>query len=321
MPPTAHGDVDSVSPSLNLTRLLVATWFNLLVYTFELNLGVYFLSISSRKSVRTIVGIALVLETMATAMVCIHGYNHFFLYHDAIEAAYSWNLPIISIFTNLSIGAEQLYFTHRFWTLSRNGIAAGIISVSIILRVIFILILMIYSRVTVYAHVVPLTRAAIVAATLSVVTDIVIAVISVWKMKKIRTAYDSTQNLLKKMMIYAVTCGILTALCTVVSIIITYVSLDAFNILFFAIGRIYTLTILLNLMIIRGPGSGPDDARDLPETSPQVLQPNSIDLRNLPTPRHSMIVSGHATTCDDFIDETGRYKRPPPAPAFSMDSI
>ncbi|KAL0568635.1 hypothetical protein V5O48_013354, partial [Marasmius crinis-equi] len=66
-----------VSAALNfsLTKLLIATWFNLLVYTFELNLGLYFLKISSRKSSRAVVMIGLALETAATLLVCIHGYN------------------------------------------------------------------------------------------------------------------------------------------------------------------------------------------------------------------------------------------------------
>ena len=85
---------------------------------------------------------------------------------------------------------------------------------------------MLFSRATMYAHAVQLKAAAMsvlissiclyadylrcnpyrVAASLSVSTDIVIAVISVWTMKKIRTVYDTTQKYLRSLM-FSRTCA------------------------------------------------------------------------------------------------------------------
>ncbi|KAF9262275.1 hypothetical protein L218DRAFT_960407 [Marasmius fiardii PR-910] len=323
--PTNPDETISVYPKFNSMEILIATWFNLLVYTFEFVLGVYYLNHTSRKVNRRIVGVILLLETTSTVIVCVHGYNHFFVYDDPVQAAQTWNIPVLMILTTLSTMMEQLYFTHRFWRISYNRLVAGAIAVTIIARGVFSACFILHSRITLYRHSEFITKSVIVAASFSVGTDLVIAGLSAWKVKRIKTVYDTTRNFLKKMSVYAITCGIVSSLATIVSVIIAWVSLNLFNVVFYALGRIYTLTVLLNLIIHRGLVTPVD--HDLPEPTPgafPLVVGDHINLSNLsPLSRRSLIMAAGqvVTTCDEYIDENGHYRRPPPAPSFSMDAI
>ncbi|KAJ4477858.1 hypothetical protein C8J55DRAFT_561432 [Lentinula edodes] len=94
----------------------------------------------------------------------------------------------------------------------------------------------------------------ITAATLCAATDLLIAVTMFHTMRTIKTTYTATQSLLRRISIQSVACGSTTSVFTIimVSLLVTH-NLEPFTVIFDILGRLYTLTILINYISLRKP--------------------------------------------------------------------
>ncbi|ESK91948.1 hypothetical protein Moror_10374 [Moniliophthora roreri MCA 2997] len=299
---------------VSLPSLLVATWVSLVLYTFELALGCHYIYHSSKRSSRWAVATSLFAETLCTIVICIHGYNFFFVY-TGLDALVSWNVVVIVILTQISIMIEQFFFTYRYWTLSCNVPIVLTIMLAILLRGSFVIISVIIAHVTHFQSRAFEKTSIIASAALSAFTDLTIAILLVLKLNRIKVAYASIQGLLIRLSIHSVLCGFITALTTILKMLLLFFSLDGYIFISLASGRIYTLTVLLNFVILRRFKSNSAQA-DSPE-------PTEIDFRNLNASAPAILLTrrGINTTIDSYLDENGQYKRPDPVPAFSMESL
>ncbi|KAF9260124.1 hypothetical protein L218DRAFT_1003054 [Marasmius fiardii PR-910] len=95
------------------------------------------------------------------------------------------------------------------------------------------------------------TTSVTIAAVVCAATDILIAISMFRAIRKLDTIQDSTQSLLYRLSILAISSGALTATATIIKIILLFVFIQGFAFVFNLIGRIYTLTIVINCIALK----------------------------------------------------------------------
>uniref|UniRef100_A0A0W0FR98 DUF6534 domain-containing protein n=1 Tax=Moniliophthora roreri TaxID=221103 RepID=A0A0W0FR98_MONRR len=255
------------------TAFLFSSWLNLTLYTLEICLGVYYFNISKypwNSFNRLTLTASLLVDTACTAVVCYNVY--FYLVDFRSKSPFSsfraasqpdvnedvnqfiqpWTLPATILLTYTSSLIEQCFYVHRYWKISRNIFMTLIIVVFIVTHVVFGFISGIWTAIRPQIGFSFAVTATTVAAVLCSATDLVIAVCMAWKLKSIRTTYAQTQSLIRRMTIQAVTNGIITSTATIIMLVLLFTTINGFYVLFASLGRLYTLTVLINFIVLRG---------------------------------------------------------------------
>ncbi|KAI3615183.1 hypothetical protein WG66_003493 [Moniliophthora roreri] len=172
---------------------------------------------------------------------------------DVNQFIQPWTLPATILLTYTSSLIEQCFYVHRYWKISRNIFMTLIIVVFIVTHVVFGFISGIWTAIRPQIGFSFAVTATTVAAVLCSATDLVIAVCMAWKLKSIRTTYAQTQSLIRRMTIQAVTNGIITSTATIIMLVLLFTTINGrFYVLFASLGRLYTLTVLINFIVLRG---------------------------------------------------------------------
>ncbi|KIK66104.1 hypothetical protein GYMLUDRAFT_958437 [Collybiopsis luxurians FD-317 M1] len=235
--------------------ILSASWVNMMFYGTELVLcGFYFLKSRPRGFYRWSLISALTIDTACTGIICYDVYYSLVVNPQVlITVGQPWMLPAIILCTYHVAMVEQVFFTYRYWQLTRKKIITMMVSALLFSHVAFAwilgIVLMVNPRVTTFS--LDLTT---IAATLCAATDLVIAVVMFRAMRSINTTYTATKNLLHRISIQSVACGVTTSISTIVmlSLLVTH-NLNPFVLVFYSLGRLYTLTILVNYIMLRKP--------------------------------------------------------------------
>ncbi|EEB91613.1 hypothetical protein MPER_10002, partial [Moniliophthora perniciosa FA553] len=228
------------------TAFLCASWLNLTLYTLEICVGVYYLNISKypwKSFNRFTLTASLFVDTACTAVVCYNVY--LYLVDTKIsQSIQPWTLPATILLTYTSSLIEQGFYAHRYWKISRNTFITSVIVVFIFTHVVFGFISGIWTAVR------PEVEFSLRSQRQP--TDLVIAICMVWKLRSIETTYAQTQSLIRRVSIQAVTSGIFASTATIIMLVLLFTSLNGFYVLFASLGRLYTLTVLINLIVLRG---------------------------------------------------------------------
>ncbi|KAF9068481.1 hypothetical protein BDP27DRAFT_1327108 [Rhodocollybia butyracea] len=235
----------------NLTQsyLLAGSWLNMLFYGTEIVLG------------------ALLIDTVCTAVVCYNAYFYIVLSPESLESFIQpWTLPVTILCTYHAAVVEQVFFIRRFWQITRNKLVTFLSCFLLIAHISFAWILVIdllaVSAVTVFN-----LNLTIIAASLCAATDLFIAVVMFHTMSRIKTTYTATQSLLRRISMQSMACGFTTSATTVVmlALLVTH-NLQPFTVIFDILGRLYTLTILFNYLVLRKPLANVTDPSGVPTT-------------------------------------------------------
>ncbi|KAJ3988219.1 hypothetical protein F5890DRAFT_1471649 [Lentinula detonsa] len=227
--------------NLSASSLLAGSWVNMMLYGTELALGGFYL-INSRHNVffRWSLAISLCIDT------------YLILEPKALTSeSQPWTLPATILCTYHAALVEQVFFTYRYWQITHNKFVTLSISTLTAVHVAFawVLVIELILNPVVSQSGLNLT---IIAATLCAATDLLIAITTFHTMRTIKTTFSATQSLLRRISIQSVACGSTTSIFTIimVSLLVTH-NLEPFTVIFDILGRLYTLTILMNYICLR----------------------------------------------------------------------
>ncbi|KAJ7677116.1 hypothetical protein DFH06DRAFT_1169817 [Mycena polygramma] len=246
-----------MAESLNelLLILLVSSWLNIVLYTFELVLCCRYFARPSRPLVHKIGVGALVLAD--TVCIVAIGFNVCLaVLRLPVSSA---NLRLLLVPTTLEIMSTyisavvaQLFLCNLYYVLTGNRIVAGAIFVLIFVHLGFSWASAVIAMKTMdYSGKVVFTT-AIVGAVSCAATDLIIAVSLAWKFWTMmgRTFSEtSTRSLLRRVLIMSVSSGAIDAGNTLVVMILLIKNTDFFQFFFTCQGRVYALTILGNFLV------------------------------------------------------------------------
>ncbi|KAJ3868156.1 hypothetical protein EV359DRAFT_32830, partial [Lentinula novae-zelandiae] len=241
------------------SSLLAGSWVNMILYGTEVVLGGFYL-LNSRPNAffRWSLAISLCIDTVCTGVVCYNVYlfdsRKMLEFQSALTSnTQPWTLPATILCTYHAALVEQVFFTYRYWRITRNKFVTLMISTITASHVAFAWVLgigLIRDPVVSQSGI----NLTIIAATLCAATDLLIAIIMFHTMRTIKTTYTATQSLLRRISIQSVACGSTTSVFTIimVSLLVTH-NLEPFTVIFDILGRLYTLTILINYISLRKP--------------------------------------------------------------------
>ncbi|KIK58138.1 hypothetical protein GYMLUDRAFT_697473 [Collybiopsis luxurians FD-317 M1] len=305
-----------------LSYILTGTWINLLLYAFELLIGFYYLVCVRGWKSKMLLGTVLSIDTAGTALVC------YIAWARLLTPSYSQKsseAPVVAIFilTTLSVIIEQSYFAYRLWTINQNKVLISLVALLILANVVAVST-SIGLALSWDSGSVGLStpRLNLLTTILNASTNFIIATALVCTLNRIDFLRfsNSTQSLIRKVMVYAVACGCITALVAILMTVLGAVSLRGFVLFFDCSGRIYTLTILFNFVLFHNwQCASKTTSQDHPWKTEFDLRPGKNEPR-IPLSTYSQsTVTAMPSSPQGTIVETP--KRPTPGPPFSMESI
>ncbi|KAG7448864.1 uncharacterized protein BT62DRAFT_1074385 [Guyanagaster necrorhizus] len=234
--------------------LLAASWLNLILYTSQVALSVYCLRhLTITRSLRSWILASLVIDGACSIVDVAHVYKYLVIGEASLYQELSWTVPSAGLLTYTSASIAQAFFCYRYWTLTGNKWIAGLIIFLIVAHMLCNLVTNIY----LLAHPSDLVAAVpllITNAVICAATDVTIAGSLIWACWHMQTPYIQTRNILRRVMVQALTCGFTTAISTSFMILFLFTAWNASYTLFAVLGRIYSLTILITLMLLKAMG-------------------------------------------------------------------
>ncbi|KAK0192962.1 hypothetical protein F5146DRAFT_1042220 [Armillaria mellea] len=214
---------DSLHGAVSSGTLLATSWLNVLLYTAQVSL--------TSRWLRYWILASLVLDGACSVVVMASIY--IYLVHGSqgpLQPTFTWTVPTIELLTYSSASIAQAFFCYRHWMIARNKWITGWIIILIIAYVMYD-----------YA----------LCSAICALTDLTIAFSLAWTCVPIETPYISTKNVLRRVIVQALTCGFTTAISTTLMTIFLFTVWNAYYSLFSVLGRIYSLTVLSTLVLLK----------------------------------------------------------------------
>ncbi|PBK90053.1 hypothetical protein ARMGADRAFT_304105 [Armillaria gallica] len=180
---------------------------------------------------------------------CLHLINNGASY----PTSSAWTVPTAALLTYTSASIAQAFFCYRYWTLTRNKWITGCIIFLITAHMLCNLV----SNIYILAHpsdTISFIPLMITNAAMCATTDITIAGSLVWACSHIQSPYTHIRNILRRVMIQAMTCGFTTAIFTTLMIVFLFTAWNACFTIFASLGHIYSLTVLITVMLLKVMG-------------------------------------------------------------------
>lgn len=215
---------------------------------------------------------SLFLDGACSVVVMANAYTYLIINDGSIYPVSIWMLPTIVMLTYTSASVAQAFFCYRYWTIARNRWITGWITILITVHMVCSLvscIVFVLHPTDSIATTVPFT---IASSAICAGTDLTIAGFLAWTLSRIQSPYAVTRNLLRRVTIHALTCGFTTAFCTTLMSIFMFTAWNAFYTIFTILGRIYSLTILFNLILLKVTSQGDQGCTD-DYSEPAILSP------------------------------------------------
>ncbi|RDB20272.1 hypothetical protein Hypma_012597 [Hypsizygus marmoreus] len=229
---------------------LVATWVNMLLYSLELTLVfLYFHKFKKdRKYLRVLVLVMLVVDSAGTICGCVATWKH------AVTLANMpllWIVAVLGITRSITAVLEQTFLTYRFYILSRSKIISGFF--------IFLALLHLSFAMTSCIHLMRFPAqlgpnisisktVTTVAICISTTLDTLLPIALIWQLQKYSSHFRTTQSLIRRISIQAVSSGSVVALLGITFVILVRLLFLEFLLISLIFGRVYTITVLANLL-------------------------------------------------------------------------
>ncbi|KAK0474160.1 hypothetical protein IW261DRAFT_565691 [Armillaria novae-zelandiae] len=253
--------------------LLAASWLNVMLYTSQLSLSIYYLGhFTTAVRLYYWIWVSLFLDGACSVVVMANVYTYLIINDGSLYPISMWMLPTLVLLTYTSASVAQAFFCYRYWTIARNRWITGWITVLITVHMICSLISCIVFILHPTDSITTTVPFAIASSAICAATDLTIAGCLAWTLSRIQSPYAVTRNLLRRVTIHALTCGFTTAFCTTLMSIFMFTAWNAFYTIFTILGRIYSLTILFNLILLKVTSQGDQACADIC-SEPAILSP------------------------------------------------
>ncbi|KIY74042.1 hypothetical protein CYLTODRAFT_439363 [Cylindrobasidium torrendii FP15055 ss-10] len=250
-------------PDVNLPELVVplafpllSSWVNTALYTAQVFLALSYLKYYAGgvKIYKFGTCIALLLDGCCSVILLVDLYTLVVINHG-FEAGPRWTLSAMSILGNVTSAIGQAFFVYRYYTM--NGKIWFIAFIA--------LLILAYNSLSFITAYVSLTASdflisgsdgismAIANTVLCAAADVLIAGALVVKVTRLDTSlfYSETRGILRRLAFFSVACGLTTTLYAAIKIILLFSNLRAFFFMLFLQGRVYSLTTLGNLIVLK----------------------------------------------------------------------
>ncbi|KAF5346414.1 hypothetical protein D9758_012766 [Tetrapyrgos nigripes] len=261
---------------------ITAVYLTLVMYTVEVCLSFNFI----RRSLRSIsgsqrsggkemimrlffripnifLGLGVMVDTVCVVAICAHIAYAFAGFPIQIKI---WTIPTFAVATSLSGAIEHAYFIHRYWAISHNKITTGGLICCTTTHTLFPIIAVAVLIADEYEIRPTLLPDSIrISAALSAFTDIAVAIVTLWTLRSATVIYDSTRSLLRRFSILIIASGCLSSTFTLLLLITSIVNPDGYAFIYLSLGRIYTLTTVINCLLmpkVRASSSSSSDDDD-----------------------------------------------------------
>ncbi|KAJ7022744.1 hypothetical protein C8F04DRAFT_233348 [Mycena alexandri] len=227
--------------------LLLGSWLNTALFTLEVALSLFCLWCwTMPRASRCGLILILVNDTVGTFAV----FANLFRFVVEGEQQENWPIAILLVSTALSAVIEQTFMVHRYWKVIRHTIWSAFIMLLAVAHIVMTVSAVglgePYKRVLI--HNVDMTTISLIICT---VADVLIALSLVWSLSGIDPVWRSTQHLIRAVCVGALTTGAVVATITILSMVTLVLNgLDRiiFGIFVSIMGRVYSLTILVNFI-------------------------------------------------------------------------
>ncbi|KAK0494540.1 hypothetical protein EDD18DRAFT_1400592 [Armillaria luteobubalina] len=261
--------------------LLAASWLNVMLYTSQLALSIYYLShFTTAARLHYWIWASLFLDGACSVVVMANLYTYLIINDGSLYPMSMWMLPTLVLLTYTSASVAQAFFCYRYWTMWVPHDSLLLTSLNTPRSVVFVL-----HPTHSISTTVPFT---IASSAICAATDLTIAGCLAWTLSRIQSPYAVTRNLLRRVTIHALTCGFTTAFCTTLMSIFMFTAWNAFYTIFTILGRIYSLTILFNLILLKVTSQSDQACADIC-SEPAILSPIYFkhNVNTTPTERRS----------------------------------
>jgi len=174
---------------------------------------------------------------------------------EVYKSLYSWSVPTIIISTSISAMIEQGFLIHRFHYLSKNHFISFVLAFLVVVHVVFYFIAGIFVGLHPdlrFNHRHSLgTVAATIATALSAVIDVSIALALVIQLRKMKTAFRSTNGLIRRVSINSIASGCAVSIFGVILPILFQLRANVILVFAMTLGRFYSITVLVNLVMLK----------------------------------------------------------------------
>ncbi|KAJ7367359.1 hypothetical protein DFH08DRAFT_837270 [Mycena albidolilacea] len=230
---------------LALSCLLAGSWLNTVFFTLEVILCFLYVRRWKLSPVFSY-GFALFLVNDSLGTLCV--YANMYLTVTLVPAP-QWPVPVLLLSTALSALIEQFYMVHRYWIVTKNTVwSAFLLLLSVTHVAIAISSVSLggpYKEYFVHNGLTMTTIAAIICT----VADVLISLSMVWSLSGFEPVSQSTRQLIRSVAMNALATGIVVATVTalaMISLIVKSLNRNIFSLFFVIMGRVYSLTILMN---------------------------------------------------------------------------
>ncbi|KAF9467752.1 hypothetical protein BDZ94DRAFT_1247602 [Collybia nuda] len=234
-----------------LPVLLSASWLNTLLYMLEIVLVVlYFYRFSGgSRYLHTLISVMLLADTAGTIAVYSSTWLNLITRKDTGPRwGDLWTLSMMLIATSLAALCEQTFLIYRFFTLSN----AKKTSICLVLLALTHATIMTYTAILICIRPIlpgsPATKAFMVGSCLSALVDLTIPIVLYCQLRKISSSFKSTQSLVMRVSMQALSSGAVVAVLGLVCAILFWLMRIEFVIFFACLGRVYAMTVLFNLL-------------------------------------------------------------------------
>ncbi|KAK0220453.1 hypothetical protein IW262DRAFT_1461712 [Armillaria fumosa] len=247
------------------------SWLNTILYTSQAALSIYYLRhFTATRWLRSWIFASLFIDGTCLIAAMVGDYMILALNQDPSHTLFTWASKAAVLLTYSSASIAHVFFCHRYWTISRNKWITGwivfLITANMLGTLVSTVITSLGPGILVLA--VPLVLYEFfhmrnnrpIHRSFSGL-DVLAHTNAACKYKKVEdspipnlvlsTIDDVFTSLLRRAAIQALTCGFTTAIFTTVMSISIFIVWNIFFSIFAVLGRIYSLTILITLILLK----------------------------------------------------------------------
>ncbi|KIY68531.1 hypothetical protein CYLTODRAFT_489729 [Cylindrobasidium torrendii FP15055 ss-10] len=233
---------------------LAASWANLILFSLQCHLS-YACLTGPRKDrfFAYCIWAALVSDLVGTILVFGSTWTYYLHY-------VRFGIPLVSstgtqsalvIFTAVSASIEHAFFLARYYGVTKDRIGSAIVLFLTIAHAVIALANGILVFIFPSKSGPPILSVTVTAGSLGAFIDLLLAFLMTWRVTGMNTTFKSTQSILRRVWIFSMSSGFTTSIVTVLSFVFIFVERSVWLFIFSCQGRVYSLTILLNLVLLK----------------------------------------------------------------------
>ncbi|CAA7264359.1 unnamed protein product [Cyclocybe aegerita] len=269
--------------SSNLASIhLSISWFNSLLYMLEVTLAFYYYSrFTIARSFKILLASVLIAD--AVSMIANYASAWILLINpqDFLPRDALWTVPVSTFMISILAAIEEFFLIDRCRKLSQPIIITAALCGMVVAHV----ILSLYSGLFVVTH--PDldpnfarfgNKAAAISASLAATVDMFIPLALTWQLYKVTPAQIRRQRSLLDTIVNGISSGGVGGLASFVLLVLFWTRVEVFWVFANSMGRIYALTLLVNLIVSKRRHSSHHPATEMVPTKKRESVTTQVSL-------------------------------------------